>query len=202
MNLCRITFADSQLLCPTLRQSISDAFHSDDLPDLRSLLTDQRCRQALEHPAAVVRSTRLMRNHPNKSNFQLLTDMYAKPYANGGIWLDEPAIRALAVSSGTNIIVIPPDGPVYVYPKSLGIYHIVGTDRTFTSSTEASIYCIDHNNQDFLPSLAFDHTTIAICYNGSNHFWATQLSTKGESADWSILRSACPLPIYDLVLLV
>ena len=141
----------------------------------------------------------MMRRHPNKSKFQIVTDLYAKPYANGGIWLDEPAVRALAVTSATNILVIPPNGAIFAYPKDLGIYHIVGTDCTF-NDFEASIYCVDHNSQYFMPSLAFDNDTIVICHNGSNHFWATKLSSERQHADWARLRSACPIPVHELAL--
>ena len=191
--------AESQRLCPTTRQSIYDAFHSDDLQGLRALLPDHRCIQTLAHSASQGRGSRVRRQR-NRSDFQKVTDLYAKPYANGGIWLDEPALRALAVTLGTNILVIPPCGAIYFYPKYLGIYHIVGTDHTYDSS-EASVYCVDHNNLDFVPSIAFDDATIVICYNGTNHFWCTELTSIKQPADWEQLQSACPIPVHDLALL-
>lgn len=98
---------------------------------------------------------------------------------------------------GTNIIVVPPQGSLNVYPCQPGDYYIVGTDFTYPK-IDPVITCIDYDARDFVPSFAFSNDTIILCHNGTNHFWSTAMSSTRSPEDWDRLRRACPLPVHDV----
>jgi hypothetical protein len=187
--------------CDLLRRHIRDQFFAStyDGTVLRSFLTDERCTAALNHPAnAHVDRTSL----PGRgNNWRAFAELYARQRRRGGIWLDEPALRAYAVHLGRDIVVVSRSGAIVVYPRHLLVYHLVGTDRTYDLS-EPSIVCVDTEHRDYIPGLAFDPTTIVICYNGKDHFWCSELTAAGRAqnsaAHWAALRAACPVPVHDL----
>ena len=191
----KLVLAKAQRQLPHSRRNIEMAFHNNN--DLTRLLSDDFCVASLGRtPNGLCGNTGL----PNDgTNWKIVASQYGKCFdpdgmgIRGGMWYDEPAIRATAVTLQRSIVVVPPTAPVYFYPKQLGTYRLQGTQQSFDASTEASIVCLDRNGP-FIPEEAFSTDTIVICHNGSNHFWCTELSKNRPS------KEQCPLPVYDLVL--
>lgn len=118
------------------------------------------------------------------------------------MWLDEPAVRALAIVLQCDIFVIPPIAPITYYPKQLGIYGVLGTTQTFDLSTEPSIGCLDTSGNTFIPDSIFNNDSVVICHNHSvkqGHFWCTQSIDNNATSDWIRYKLTCPLPVRTLV---
>jgi hypothetical protein len=149
-----------------------------------------------------------LRNDGN--NWKIVASQYGKRYAQPdrknerGMWLDEPAVRALAIVLQRDILVVPSTAPIMYYPKQLRNYRMLGTNHTFDGSTEASIVCLDDTGEIFIPAIAFNSDTIVVCHNNSTtqgHFWCTQPVDQHDSMDWSHYQRTCPLRVRTLVCL-
>ena len=186
--------------CAHVRRLIEQAF-CNNTGDIQQLLPDRRC-------AAYLRDT--VNAHVNEtlpddgSNWRVLASLYGRNRRDGGVWLNEPAIRALAIVLMSDIVVVSMAGPVTVFPKHGGLYHIVGTNQHYDTDTDANYFCSTRRGGVFIPATAFDPSTIVICHDSNglrqgSHFWCTRFTADVKNVgDLALLRTTCSLPVKDV----
>lgn len=183
--------------CSQVRRLLQQVFVNN-VEGIQSFLPDSRCTQYLRDTInAHVRVTL----PGGGDNWRVIAELYGKTRRNGGIWLNEPAIRALAIVLQADIVVISMVGPVIVYPKSGGFYQIAGSTNRIDITTDTSYFCRSRTDALFLPATIFNPTTIVICHDANgltrgSHFWCTQFNvTINTEADLARLRDVCPVPV-------
>ena len=109
-------------------------------------------------------------------------------------------MRAIAIALDTDIIVCPPSGGVYAYPKRPGEYYLKNV-TDFPLQPGPSVFCTYHGSH-YLPLLAFDTTTIVLCHDGDGkigHFWCTQVTDVNANRQ-DLLDAACQeMLVFDLL---
>jgi len=155
-----------------LRIRVKDAIFAR--RDLQTYFTELNCQDILLD-ADNDRRCSMLRPYLGRG-WKAIATLFGLRYKNQGIWYNHIAIRCMAITLDQNIVVIDmrDNTCLVVYPRKFGAYHIPGNSRSFPCHMTA-IHCQDDNGQ-FIPSFAFDAETIVLAYNGTNHFWYTELA--------------------------
>ena len=131
----------------------------------------------------------------NGHNWTTMADHYAK----ARFWLDSAALRALAIGTSTDIVVVYSNSTISWFPADDG--HVFTTDsirgrrQRFRTDTFPSMTYPAYASTPCIPPVAFEPSTVVICHSGV-HFWCTKVADEGYrnvGSHFARCRSFCEM---------
>jgi hypothetical protein len=107
----------------------------------------------------------------------------ADHYEQQRFWFDTAALRALAIATTTDIVVVYDNGSLSWYPADEGHVFTAPNPRgrrasTFRTTEFASLTHPTYATGAFIPPVAFEPSTVVMCHSGV-HFWCTKVTQAG-----------------------